>query len=142
MNNRKTEVKIRHVLFFPLSDRKGDYYRYMSEILPDGDRRKESALNSLSAYKEAVEIAKAEGGLSPVHPIRLGLALNFSVFYYEILNSPKEAKTLAQQAFEEAVKELSGMDETESAYKDSTLILQLLRDNLTLWNSDEQDESE
>ena len=41
------------------------------------------------------DIANAE--LAPTHPIRLGLALNFSVFYYEILNSPDRACSLAKQ---------------------------------------------
>lgn len=41
------------------------------------------------------DIALAE--LAPTHPIRLGLALNFSVFYYEILNSPDRACSLAKQ---------------------------------------------
>jgi hypothetical protein len=43
------------------------------------------------------DIALAE--LAPTHPIRLGLALNFSVFYYEILNSPDRACNLAKQVF-------------------------------------------
>lgn len=50
--------------------------------------------NSQQAYQEAFEISKKE--MQPTHPIRLGLALNFSVFYYEILNSPEKACSLAK----------------------------------------------
>jgi len=67
-----------------------------------------------------------------------GLALNFSVFYYEILNSPDRACRLAKQAFDDAISELDSLN--EDSYKDSTLIMQLLRDNLTLWTSDMQPE--
>ncbi|XP_020875024.1 14-3-3-like protein GF14 chi [Arabidopsis lyrata subsp. lyrata] len=80
----------------------------------------------------------ANSELAPTHPIRLGLALNFSVFYYEILNSPDRACNLAKQAFDEAIAELDTLG--EESYKDSTLIMQLLRDNLTLWTSDMQDD--
>ncbi|GJS10356.1 14-3-3-like protein [Tanacetum coccineum] len=115
---------------------KGDYYRYLAEF-KTGSERKQAAENTLSAYKAAQDIANAE--LAPTHPIRLGLALNFSVFYYEILNSPDRACNLAKQAFDEAIAELDTLG--EDSYKDSTLIMQLLRDNLTLWTSDMQDDS-
>ena len=74
------------------------------------------------------------------HILRLGLALNFSVFYYEILNSPDRACRLAKAAFDDAIAELDTL--SEESYKDSTLIMQLLRDNLTLWTSDMQAEGE
>ncbi|KAM3728997.1 14-3-3-like protein [Dirofilaria immitis] len=84
------------------------------------------------AYSEALEIAKAQ--LSTTHPVRLGLALNYSVFFYEISSSPDRACQLAKQAFDDAIAELDTLN--EDSYKDSTLIMQLLRDNLTLWTSD------
>merc|ERR1711939_995351 len=90
---------------------KGDYHRYLAEF--------------------------ASSELPPTHPIRLGLALNFSVFYYEILSSPDKACALAKQAFDDAIAELDTL--SEESYKDSTLIMQLLRDNLTLWTSDLQE---
>ncbi|KAK3431198.1 hypothetical protein EUGRSUZ_E02747 [Eucalyptus grandis] len=110
---------------------KGDYYRYLAEFKA-GDDRKEAAEQSMKAYELASTTAEAD--LSPTHPIRLGLALNFSVFYYEIMNSPERACHLAKQAFDEAISELDTL--SEESYKDSTLIMQLLRDNLTLWTSD------
>jgi 14-3-3 protein epsilon len=111
---------------------KGDYHRYLAEFAV-GDKRKASADKSLEAYKAATEVAQTN--LAPTHPIRLGLALNFSVFYYEILNSPDLACQLAKQAFDDAIAELDTL--SEESYKDSTLIMQLLRDNLTLWTSSE-----
>lgn len=109
---------------------KGDYHRYLAEFA-SGDKRKEAADLSLEAYKAASDVAVTE--LAPTHPIRLGLALNFSVFYYEIMNSPDKACHLAKQAFDDAITELDTL--SEESYKDSTLIMQLLRDNLTLWTS-------
>merc|ERR1712168_414881 len=116
---------------------KGDYHRYLAEFATLNDR-KEAAENSLVAYKAASDIAMSE--LPTTHPIRLGLALNFSVFYYEILNSPDRACRLAKAAFDDAIAELDTL--SEESYKDSTLIMQLLRDNLTLWTSDMQGEGE
>lgn len=113
---------------------KGDYHRYLAEFSAEGER-KEAAQLSLEAYTEATNIAE---NLTPTHPIRLGLALNFSVFYYEIFNSPESACDLAKKAFDEAIAELDTLN--EDSYKDSTLIMQLLRDNLTLWRSDQDGE--
>lgn len=85
----------------------------------------------LPAYQAASDVANE---LPPTHPIRLGLALNFSVFHYEIMGSPDKACQLAKQAFDDAIAELDNL--SEDSYKDSTVIMQLLRDNLTLWTSD------
>jgi 14-3-3 protein epsilon len=116
---------------------KGDYHRYLSEF-QTGDARKDSASAALDAYQAASGIASSD--LPPTHPIRLGLALNFSVFYYEILNSPDRACHIAKQAFDDAIAELDTLN--EESYKDSTLIMQLLRDNLTLWTSDQAGDNE
>lgn len=113
------------------------FYRYLAEF-QSGETRKESAGKALEAYSSASSIANSE--LPPTHPIRLGLALNFSVFYYEILNSPDKACHLAKQAFDDAIAELDTL--SEESYKDSTLIMQLLRDNLTLWTSDQPEQGE
>lgn len=134
--------------------RKGDYHRYLAEFA-SGEKRKVAATAAHDAYKvrpllstalcvninvlqNATDVAQTE--LTPTHPIRLGLALNFSVFYYEILNSPDRACHLAKQAFDDAIAELDSL--SEESYRDSTLIMQLLRDNLTLWTSSDGGEAE
>lgn len=72
----------------------GDYHRYLAEF-QTGDVRKQSADKALQAYEVATECSRAN--MSTTHPIRLGLALNFSVFYYEIKNEPDRACSLAKQ---------------------------------------------
>merc|ERR1712087_813482 len=59
-----------------------------------------------------------------------------NVFQYEVLANPDEACKMARTAFEDAIAELDNV--AEDSYKDSTLIMQLLRDNLTLWTSDQE----
>ncbi|OBT51114.1 tyrosine 3-monooxygenase/tryptophan 5-monooxygenase activation protein [Pseudogymnoascus sp. 24MN13] len=116
---------------------KGDYHRYLAEFA-SGEKRKGAATAAHEAYKNATDVAQTE--LTPTHPIRLGLALNFSVFYYEILNSPDRAGHLAEPSFDDAVAELDSL--AEESYRDSTLIMQLLRDNLTLWTSSDRGDDE
>jgi 14-3-3 protein epsilon len=98
-------------------------------------KKKKAADNAETAYQDAHAVAEKD--LAVTHPIRLGLALNFSVFQYEVLSKPDDACRMAREAFEQAIAELDNV--AEDSYKDSTLIMQLLRDNLTLWTSDDQD---
>ncbi|KAK2195506.1 bifunctional 14-3-3 domain superfamily/14-3-3 protein/14-3-3 protein [Babesia duncani] len=117
-----------HVFYYKM---KGDYYRYISEFSCDESKANASA-SARDSYQKATEIAESE--LKSTHPIRLGLALNYSVFFYEILNRPQQACEMAKRAFDDAITEFDSV--SEDSYKDSTLIMQLLRDNLTLWCSD------
>merc|ERR1712176_1147182 len=114
---------------------KADYYRYIAEFTKD-DAKKKASENARLAYEDASKVAEKD--LAVTHPIRLGLALNYSVFQYEVLSNPDEACKMARTAFEDAIAELDNV--AEDSYKDSTLIMQLLRDNLTLWTSDQEQE--
>jgi len=112
----------------------GDYYRYLAEFKENEEKYKTDAEKY---YTDAMNLA--EGKLPETHPTRLGLALNFSVCYYEILKKKKEACDLAKKAFDAAIEKLDTLN--DASYKDSTLIMQLLRDNLTLWTSEGQEEN-
>jgi len=110
----------------------GDYYRYLTEAFRTNDEYKS---NCNQFYGDAMELAKEH--LEATHPTRLGLALNFSVCHYEILEQKAEACKLAKEAFDEAIEKLDSLN--DASYKDSTLIMQLLRDNLTIWNQSDED---
>jgi 14-3-3 protein epsilon len=112
----------------------GDYHRYLAELSAAHGNDQKAAQN----YESAMAIASEK--LSPTNPSRLGLALNYSVCMYEILKDHKKACELAKKAFDDAISKLDQLD--EASYKDSTLIMQLLRDNLTLWTSDNQDQGQ
>jgi len=115
----------------------GDYYRYLAEFISTKGYDKQAEEH----YEKALGVATEK--LTPTHPIRLGLALNYSVCFYEILKDQKKACEIAKKAFDDAISKLDQLD--EASYKDSTLIMQLLRDNLTLWTSDaagNEDESQ
>nr|GEU65912.1 hypothetical protein [Tanacetum cinerariifolium] len=114
---------------------KGDYYRYLAEVKA-GDERRQAAECALNAYKFAQDIADTE--LDPIHRARLRLAVNFSVFYYEILNQSERACSVAKKAIDEAITELTALGK-ESDKEDIiliTLILRRINQNLTMWKSD------
>ena len=114
---------------------KGDYYRYISEYT-SGEAHGAAGDNAHGAYKKATE--KAESELKTTHPIRLGLTLNYSVFWYEVKGDPSKACQLAKQAFDDAIADIDQIEEDQ--YKDATTIMQLIRDNLTLWTSELEEE--
>jgi 14-3-3 protein epsilon len=112
----------------------GDYYRYIAE------NAKESLLeevkqNALSAYERAAEIT-----LPPCNPIRLGLALNFSVFHYEVMKNHKIACELADKALQEALDKIDELEEDD--FRDAKSIIELLKENLTLWKEEESGNNE
>ena len=123
-NSRSPDAQ---VFYFKM---KGDYYRYLTEYM-EGDEKNKAAVSAHESYAKAMEIAQKE--LPPTSPIRLGLALNFSVFYFEILDKFDQACSVAKKAFDDAVGELDTV--SEESYKDAVLVLDLIRDNLKLWTS-------
>lgn len=108
---------------------KGDYHRYLAEFA-SGESHQKHAQDAHGAYDQAWNVAQ---GLPATHPIRLGLALNFSVFYYEVYSSPDKACSLAKASFDEALAGMEKLDEEQ--IKDSATIMQLLQDNLNLWTA-------
>ena len=112
---------------------KGDYFRYITEYATDV-KNKEAAKNASLSYEEATEEAEE---LTSIDPIKLGLALNFSVFYYEVRNNVQMACEVARKAFDEAIDNIDELE--EGKYKDSTILMQIIRDNLAVWKSELDD---
>jgi 14-3-3 protein epsilon len=114
---------------------KGDYNRYIAEYA-EGDLKKQVSDDALKSYNEASETAKS---LPVLNPIALGLALNFSVFYYEVMNDHSKAIDIASQALDKANKELPNIDEDADDNRDTVSIVNLLKENLDMWKSEEED---
>ena len=111
-----------------------DYYRYIAENAKD-DKLTEVKNKALNSYKQANDIT-----LPPCNPIKLGLALNFSVFYYEVMKDPKEAINLADKALQDALDKIDELEEDE--FRDAKSIIELLKENLTLWKEEEEGDNE
>ena len=116
---------------------KADYFRYKCEFTSDKEFD-DACLKAEKAYKEAYEISNKE--MSITNSTRLGLDLNFSVFYYEIKGLREEACNIAKNAFEEAMKCLDDLEKSKA--KDTLLIIQLLKENLILWTNEMNGEEE
>eukprot|EP00800_Vazella_pourtalesii_P007953 TRINITY_DN2111_c0_g1_i8.p1 TRINITY_DN2111_c0_g1~~TRINITY_DN2111_c0_g1_i8.p1 ORF type:complete len:144 (+),score=40.88 TRINITY_DN2111_c0_g1_i8:176-607(+) len=105
----------------------GDYHRYKSEYTkPNSTELYQCKL----CYAAILEHTKR---LPPTDPIRLSAALSYSVMFYEQFNDTEAAVQLAKETFDAAIADLDTL--SDENYKESTLIMGLLRDNLTLWTS-------
>lgn len=113
----------------------GDYFRYLREVFPENDSYQQACKKNYAAAME-----KAKKNLDPTNPTRLGLALNYSVAHFEIFKDKDAACELAKSAFDQAIEKLDSLN--DASYKDSTLIMQLLRDNLTIWSKEDEPEAQ
>ena len=111
----------------------GDYYRYVAESATEATLE-EVKQGALQGYEEAEKLSK---DLNACNPIRLGLALNFSVFYYEVMNDHKKACELGEVALTEALEKIDDVD--EETFRDAKSIIELLKENLSLWKEEEAD---
>ena len=111
----------------------GDYYRYVAESAAE-DKLEEVKNGALNGYKEANTLSES---LNACNPIRLGLALNFSVFYYEVMSDHKKACDLGEKALTEALEKIDDVD--EETFRDAKSIIELLKENLSLWKEEDGD---
>ena len=109
----------------------GDYYRYTAETAT-GDKLAEVTEQAMKYYQKATEAAAS---LKPYNSNKLGLALNFSVFYYELKNDSSKACSIAEEALNGARDEIDNMDNEEA--RDALSIIELLKENLDLWKEEE-----
>ena len=107
----------------------GDYYRYMSESAKGAELERVRG-EALRAYNQAVAI-----DLPACNPIKLGLALNFSVFHYEGQKDKAAAIALADVALTDALDKIDELE--EDAFREAKSIIELLKENLTLWKEEE-----
>ena len=116
---------------------KADFMRYKSEI-SYGKELEENILKTEKVYKEATDLANKELNIN--NSTRLGLALNYSVFYYEIKKAKEEAINIAKNAFDEAMKIIDDLEISKA--KDTLLIIQMLKENLISWCNEMNNEFE
>lgn len=109
----------------------GDFHRYILEFVASENLKKSNRDELVKAYEAATGYAD---DLKPTHPLRLNVALNYAVYYFEIEKKTQDACNLAMAAFDEAIQEMDKLD--EATYQDTMNMMQLIRDNVSSWTSD------
>ena len=107
---------------------KADHYRYLCEISKEKDLLEKTE----KIYKEAYNMSMKE--LPHINNERIGVCLNFALFYYEIKGDKKEGYRIAKNCFEESMKYLEELEKFKS--KDALMLIQLLKENLIFWSSE------
>jgi 14-3-3 protein epsilon len=115
----------------------GDYYRYVAESA-HGEKLEEVRNGALEFYDKAQTLCEKE--LNPCNPIRLGLSLNFSVFHFEVMNNHKKACELGESSLQAALEKIDECD--EETFRDAKSIIELLKENLSLWKDEEENNNE
>ena len=110
----------------------GDYFRYVAECAT-GDGLEKVKNGALENYNLSVQASET---LNACNPIRLGLALNFSVFHYEVMSNKGKAIELGEIALSEALEKIDDVD--EETFRDAKSIIELLKENLSLWKEEEE----
>jgi 14-3-3 protein epsilon len=109
---------------------KGDYCRYLCEIL-NSNENQNYIEECEKSYKEANDLAQ---NFPWINPVRLGLSLNYSVFYYDIKKNVNQAIKIAKEAIKGAKKQFDKIKEEED--KDAALTLQILKENVLIWEKE------
>ena len=112
----------------------GDYYRYVAESA-HGAKLQTVKDGASDFYAQATEVSIKD--LGACNPIRLGLALNYSVFYYEVINDHKKAIELGEAALQNALEKIDDCD--EETFRDAKSIIELLKENISLWKEEEDE---
>ncbi len=109
---------------------KGDYCRYLCEILNPNENQNYIE-ECEKSYKEANDLAQ---NFPWTNPVRLGLSLNYSVFYYDIKKNVNQAIKIGKEAIKGAKKQFDKIKEEEN--KDAALTLQALKENVQIWEKE------
>ena len=116
---------------------KGDLNRYVAEYAKD-ELREKVMKDGLTAYQEAINMSKE---LPILNEVLLGLSLNMSLFYYEVMNERKNAIKISNECAIKIDKELPNFDQTNENNKVIISLVNLIKDNLAHWKAEEVEQS-
>lgn len=114
-----------------------DHWRYIAYVA-EGGMKIEALDKALACYQSAA--SEASVGLSPVHPLRVAVLLNYAVFNYEVLEKQQDAVQIARNALDDVARTSRGdiqaaVTQRSDLYTEAESSVQLLRENLAVWEA-------